>query len=183
MKIRLFQCYEVLWIHYIDAICISLAVISLIILSFQLSYDYQVIPKNFQENLVLTNSFTEAKVQLATEKGRFSVKQISTGKVALHPKSENLPTPQEIVKDSTFSSLSMTISTINTEKTFNSTEKSKYKTYLDPFEDDWQTVNLNQKTTIYVYSAFFDDRNKNEVPFIRILAAKETKAKVWYFVG
>ena len=58
------------------------------------------------------------------------------------------------------------------------------KPLLDPFQDQWKTVNLSEKITIYLYSAFLDEREKNSGPVIRILAAKETKHTVrlqsWY---
>ena len=53
--------------------------------------------------------------------------------------------------------------------------KSNSSSLLDPFGDSWRKVKLSRNITIYLYSAFYDDR---VAPSIRINVAAPTKLKV-----
>ena len=54
--------------------------------------------------------------------------------------------------------------------------KSNFSLSLDPFGDSWRKVKLSRNITVYLYSAFYDDRISP--PSVRINAAAPTKFKV-----
>ena len=49
------------------------------------------------------------------------------------------------------------------------------KTFVDPFNDYWHTYNISG-ILLHVYSAFYDDREKN--PVLRLNAAVKGRATV-----
>ena len=57
------------------------------------------------------------------------------------------------------------------------TSPSKFPWLLDPFRDTWRKVKLSRNVTVYLFSAFYDDRNNNKA-VIRINMAAHTKFKV-----
>lgn len=57
--------------------------------------------------------------------------------------------------------------------------KHRQQSSFDPFVDHWKTVNLSERITFHVYSAFYEDREKKE-PFVRILGAISMKNKVLF---
>ena len=114
----------------------------------------------FQDNSDLLEDFEFEKQTQEKKKIAFTEEEKSFGNSSSSGNIRRTPTPNTSPQSSTKETVVIKVA----EDSF------------DPFRARWKTVNLSERITFHVYSAFYDDRRSE--PLIRITAAIPLKQRV-----
>ena len=149
----------------LQKILLILSVLFLIFL-LQLSYETQFVNKKAPSIIVVTKVPIKVPIKVQT-----NVPSVTKDMLLSEEKNKDasavppLPTPPEPLHLPSYASS-------NSQSAVKETIIKKIIDPLDPFQDQWKTVNLDEKTAFHIYSAFALKNEKNQdYDQVRISAA------------